>query len=667
MAVRRTKRELNAEPPFDMRFNAAQLDQLFPFHLVVDGSGRIRRCGNRLTRLLTAERLVGQNVLEAFTMLEPRRTNRWAADSLIKRVVVLRKNDHVLHLKGEVIWLPERGVSLFASAPWITSCADLKRLNLQVQDFPVHQGVTDFLFMLNAQENHAKDAHNLAQRLREQRDALAFREHLLGSLLANMPEGGALVVRQDGRVLLAGGMDLPCRRLTDLGEGGASLADLFGIRGPDLWTKIKDFREADTGQRFLFEDGKNVYRCTVTFLPEVDCSFSRWLVIFQNINEDLLHQAREERMERLDSVGVLAGGIAHDFNNYLTSIIGNITLAREMPELTKEALENAEEACRNAQQLTRQLLTFAKGGDPIKETGDLVLAVQKAAKFSLSGSKIKLHFVSKVPEAITQFDSGQISQVINNLCVNASQAMHEEGKVTIRITAHRVRRKQDLLAPGPYARIVVQDNGPGIPADILPRIWDAYFTTKATGSGLGLATCHSIIRRHQGSISVTSSPGKGTRFTILIPLLAAESHASICQVDQETTLRPSRILVMDDQAPIRMVSKRMMEKLGHEVVAVENGPDAVAVFRDAMRIGQPFHLAVLDMTIPGSISGQETLRLLREIDPSVYAVICSGYSEYAPYVSPEGGGFNSFLSKPFTFTQVRELLNECGRCPALAA
>jgi CheY-like chemotaxis protein len=372
-------------------------------------------------------------------------------------------------------------------------------------------------------------------------------------------------------------------------------------------------------------------------------------------------------MERLDSVGVLAGGIAHDFNNYLTSIIGNITLAREVPELIVESLENAEEACRNAQQLTRQLLTFAKGGDPIKETGDLVLAVQKAAKFSLSGSKMKLHFASKISEAITPFDSGQISQVINNLCVNASQATNEKGKITIRISAHRVRRKRDLLAPGPYARIVVQDNGPGIPADILPRIWDAYFTTKASGSGLGLATCHSIIRRHQGSISVTSSPGKGTRFTILIPLLAPGSHLPICQVHQDTNLRPCRILVMDDQAPIRMVSKRMMEKLGHEVVAVENGPDAVAVFRDAMRIGQPFHLAVLDMTIPGSISGQETLQLLREIDPSVYAVICSGYSEQAPYVSPEGGGFDFFLPKPFTFTQIRNLLNECSGRSSLAA
>ena len=650
-----------------MRFNDIHLNQLFPFHLVIDDSGCIASYGDRLARLLPEESLSGKNVLEVFTLIEPRRTAAWCEERLVGRAVVLQKNDHSLHLKGEVIFLPDQKVSLYAAAPWITASGDLKRLGLQFQDFPVHQGVTDFLFMLNAQENHAKDAQLFARRIREQYDTLAYRQQLLASLVTNIPEGGALVIRQDGRVLLAGGMDLPCRNLVQLDDEGVPLSDLFGSQATEIWSKIEGSEKGDSGRRFLFEDGKNVYRCTVTFLTDLDPSRSRWLVIFQNISEDLEHQQQEERLQRLDSVGILAGGIAHDFNNYLTSILGNITLARETPDVIEESLANAEEACKNAQQLTRQLLTFAKGGDPITQTADLVLAVEKAARFSLSGSKVNLEFVSRIPQALTQFDPGQISQVINNLCINAVQAMNGRGKIKIRISESRLARPLELLEPGAYLKIEVEDDGPGIPPDILPRIWDAYFTTKASGSGLGLASCHSIIKRHHGRITVTSSGEKRTRFTILLPFLPPEAPIAAPEVVEDAPLTPFRILVMDDQAPIRMVSKRMFERLGQKVVTVENGPDAVAVYRDAMRNGEPFHLVILDMTIPGGISGQETLELLREVDPSVYAVICSGYSEHVPHISKEREGFDAVLPKPFTLTQVRQLLHEHRERSSVAA
>jgi signal transduction histidine kinase/ActR/RegA family two-component response regulator len=652
-----------------MRFNVKQLNQLFPFHLVIAESGRIVRYGNRLARLLPEENLSGKPILEAFKLIEPRRVDRWDEEKLTGRAVVLQKNGHSLSLKGEVIFLPDQKVSLFAAAPWITAAGDLKRLGLQFHDFPVHQGVTDFLFMLNAQENHAKDAQLFARRLRDQYETLNQRQKLLDSLITNMPEGGALVIRQDGRVFLAGGMDLPCRSLVQLDDEGVTLSELFGKRGAEIWSKIEGAEKGDPGRRFLYEDGKNVYRCTVNFLTDHEPSKSRWLVIFQNISEDLEHQQHEERLQRLDSVGILAGGIAHDFNNYLTSILGNITLAQDAPDVLAESLTNAEEACKNAQQLTRQLLTFAKGGEPIQQTADLVETVGKAAKFSLSGSKVKLEFVSRISKALTQFDPGQISQVINNLCINAVQAMNGRGKIKIRMAGCRLARPLESLDPGRYVKIDIEDDGPGIPPDILPRIWDAYFTTKASGSGLGLASCLSIIERHHGRIKVTSSRKKGARFSIHLPFPPpAATKDAPSGPAEETPLAPSRVLVMDDQAPIRMVSRRMFEKLGQQVVTVANGPDAVAVYRDAMRNGVPFQLVVLDMTIPGSISGQETLELLREIDPSAYAVICSGYSEQPLRIaSGEREQFDSFLPKPFTLAQVRQLLHNHRQRGSMAA
>lgn len=378
-------------------------------------------------------------------------------------------------------------------------------------------------------------------------------------------------------------------------------------------------------------------------------------------------QMEEEllRIEKLESLGILAGGIAHDFNNILTAILGNISLARlygQSDDKVTKRLKEAEKACLQAQGLTIQLLTFAKGGVPVKKTARIGDIIKEAALFSLRGSNVRPEF--SVPDDLwtVEVDEAQISQVTNNLIINADHAMPDGGIVNVSAENMRVNRELGLpLETGRYVKIAIQDHGVGIPDQIITRIFDPYFTTKSMGCGLGLATSYSIIRNHGGLITVESEPNSGTTFHIFLP--ASEQRIPIVS-EKETDSFPTgkgHILLMDDEAIIRELAMELLSHLGYDVEVAEDGARTVELYRSALSSANAFDVVILDLTVPGGMGGRETIQRLAEIDPEVKAVVSSGYAndpilaDYASY------GFVGVVSKPYTIKEISETLNKVMR------
>ena len=350
------------------------------------------------------------------------------------------------------------------------------------------------------------------------------------------------------------------------------------------------------------------------------------------------------RADKLESVGVLAGGIAHDFNNLLAGVLGNIALATGSGQLTpevKEYLDEAEQALSRASDLTRQLLTFAKGGSPIKTVSSIRSLLIETVTFALRGTTSKPVFEVADDLHPVEMDSSQMSQVLHNLCINATQAMPDGGVITVR--AENITYKS---APG--IRIELSDTGKGISRENLKKIFDPFFTTKSTGSGLGLTTSYSIIQKHGGSINVDSVMNKGTTFTIELPATFKRMKSKPKTKRTRAELNgKGRILVMDDEAFLRRLAKSTLEGFGYTVETVADGLEAVAKYQEALSTGRRFDLVILDLTIPGGIGGKETMSRLLEIDPHTRAIVCSGYSaDYSPDEN-ERSGFISQVAKPY--------------------
>jgi PAS domain S-box-containing protein len=357
--------------------------------------------------------------------------------------------------------------------------------------------------------------------------------------------------------------------------------------------------------------------------------------------------------QKLESLGILAGGIAHDFNNILTAILGNISLAKSLDE-SKEQLFNrlteAEIATLRASELARQLLTFSKGGAPIKKLVSIQSVIEHSVQFALSGSNIQSQFFFQEGLWPVEIDEGQIGQVVQNLVINAQQAMPSGG--TIRVEAKNLTINENAvpgvsLRKGDYLFISVQDKGTGISKEHLSKIFDPYFTTKQKGSGLGLSITYSIIQRHHGYITVESNPGVGTTFFIYLP---ASSKALLSQEKLEVeamTQGKARILVMDDEEGILRVAEEILKSLGYETDLAKNGTEAVVMYKKAKDSGHPFDLVITDLTVPGDIGGVEILRRLKEIDPQVKVIVSSGYFNDPAMADFKGSGFSDCLIKPY--------------------
>ncbi len=386
------------------------------------------------------------------------------------------------------------------------------------------------------------------------------------------------------------------------------------------------------------------------------------VLVFRDITEK--QKVEEERVKvlKLESVGLLAGGIAHDFNNILTAILGNLSLAKlETENLNKDKiidiLGKSEKACMRAKELTQQLLTFSRGGAPVRTTASIVELVRDSSDFMVRGSNVRCEYAIARDLWPVEVDQGQISQVINNLILNSVQAMPEGGVIKVQAKNINISDERPLLAKGNYILLSVTDEGIGIPAEHLQKIFDPYFTTKQKGSGLGLATCYSIIKNHDGEITVESELGAGTTFRVYLPV--SEYSLPSKPVDhEETSPGKGKILVMDDEEDIRMITCRLLSTFGYEFLSAADGEEALRLYREAKQSDQPVTAVIMDLTIPGGMGGKEAIKKLLEFDPNAKVVVSSGYSNDPIVANFKQFGFSGFLVKPFEMEELRLLLHD---------
>ena len=381
----------------------------------------------------------------------------------------------------------------------------------------------------------------------------------------------------------------------------------------------------------------------------------------QDITERRKLEEERLKVEKLESLGILAGGIAHDFNNILTAVMGNLSYAKmgmDRDSETYEVLQEAETASFRARNLTQQLLTFAKGGSPVKETASLSEVIRESGSFVLKGSNVRCDFT--IPEDIwpTEIDVGQISQVAQNLIINADQAMPDGGVIKIEMENRVIGVEDALPLPsGKYVHVSVRDKEIGIPEKHLPKILDPYFSTKDKGSGLGLATAHSIIKKHGGHITVDSELGEGTLFHFYLPASEKEMGEAGA-LEGELIKGDGRVLVMDDEESLRNLAHQVLGRMGYHVESAKDGEEAIEKYVKAMKEGEPFDAVILDLTIPGGMGGKETIKKLKKIDPKVKATVASGYSDDPVMANFKDYGFFGVVSKPFNLNKLSWVLHD---------
>ncbi|HMB15858.1 MAG TPA: ATP-binding protein [Pelovirga sp.] len=393
------------------------------------------------------------------------------------------------------------------------------------------------------------------------------------------------------------------------------------------------------------------------------------VLVFRDVTDTYRLERELEKARKIESLGLLAGGIAHDFNNMLSAILGNIELSlldSNLAEKTRKRLDDATKASLRARDLTRQLLTFAKGGQPIRQTAALPEIIQDSTDFILHGSEVtcQYNFVDNLP--LVDIDTNQISQVIQNLVLNAVQSMPQGGIIDISCAiADADEIAATPLDPSrPYVLVSISDQGGGIPAEIIDRIFDPYFSTKSQGSGLGLSIVHSIISKHDGHIQVESSPGKGTSFGIYLPTAARKRQEFQSQSDQLSNNRlQGTVLVMDDEEPVRQTICLMLEEFNLESLAAANGEEAVRLYREHLGKEPPISLTILDLTVPGGKGGKEAAQEILALDPDARIVVSSGYSQDPIMANYREHGFCSVLAKPFDLSELEHVLNRGSATP----
>jgi len=375
------------------------------------------------------------------------------------------------------------------------------------------------------------------------------------------------------------------------------------------------------------------------------------VVVVRDMTDAIRLEEERLKASKLASLGVLAGGIAHDFNNILTAIVGNLSLAQldDASASQRRSIDEAEKGCQRAKALTQQLLTFSKGGKPLKKTIDLRPAIEEASGFALRGSNVTCACLLADDLRPVDADEGQIVQVISNLVLNAAQSMPDGGQIEVRAENAVVDGRRQVT-------ISVRDHGTGIPEEHLPKIFDPYFTTKKAGSGLGLATCYSIIHNHDGHISVRSTPGQGTTMSVMLPAAAGRPAAPDGRPDGAPGRGKGRVLVMDDEEAIRDVARAMLARLGYRAEVAPDGRAAIAIYQMAQEAGDPFDTVIMDLTVPGGMGGKEAVKALLALDPHVTAIVSSGYADDPVMSEYQRFGFKGVVPKPFTVKDLGRVL-----------
>ncbi len=381
------------------------------------------------------------------------------------------------------------------------------------------------------------------------------------------------------------------------------------------------------------------------------------VLVFRDVTEKNRLEEDRLRARKLESIAVFAAGIAHDFNNILTAVLGNISCVTgkmDRADPAHERLSAAQKATVRAKNLTQQLLTFAKGGAPILRTAHIGDLVKDTIEFSLTGSNVTADLKIAKDLWTAKIDGGQISQVIQNLIINAREAMQEGGVITITVDNFAGTKDDAAVPPGDYVRIVVADRGTGIPKEHLDMIYDPYFTTKEKGSGLGLATVYSIVKRHRGHITAESAVGSGSLFSVYLPALPRTKTDANAGSDETSAVSPGskKILVMDDEEDIRALACHVLRGAGHDVDIALDGREAVEIYRRALKSGQRYDAVIMDLTVPGAMGGKEAMKLLTALDPAVNAIVSSGYCNDPIMHDFRSFGFKGMVAKPYESDQL---------------
>ncbi len=389
------------------------------------------------------------------------------------------------------------------------------------------------------------------------------------------------------------------------------------------------------------------------------------VLVFRDITNKQRLENELIKSQKLESVGVLAGGIAHDFNNILTAILGTINMAQEREavkgdETLSSLLLTSEQAVFRAVSLTQQLLTFAKGGSPVKKMASLPETIKESTDFILRGSAIKANYLIPADLWSLEIDTGQISQVIHNLIVNAQNAMPEGGTINIKCQNFEHHGMVPGLTDGPFIKTMVADNGTGIGPEIIDRVFDPYFTSKTEGSGLGLAVCHSIIKKHNGYITVESTPGQGTTFIFYLPATLDKPMAQLEEVSGPSVgnNKGGRVILMDDEAIILELAAGMLRMAGFEVETTLNGEQAIALYSHGLAEGRAADVLIMDLTIPGAMGGREAAREILRLNPKARIIVSSGYSNDPVMANYRDYGFCAAIAKPYRQRDLSEVVRK---------
>jgi PAS domain S-box-containing protein len=439
------------------------------------------------------------------------------------------------------------------------------------------------------------------------------------------------------------------------GRTGRELSDPLSERHTEPRSGEQNVLIARDGTRRLIDD-------SVAPIPGGANGKAGAIIVFRDVTEKVRKEEELVKWQKLESLGTLAGGIAHDFNNHLAAILGNISLAKQLLDPASKAVSRlaaAEKSAARASEAAARLLTFSKGGKPVRERISPEAVVRDAARLAVRGSNARCEFDLANDLWAVDADAGQVRQAIGNLVLNGVQAMPGGG--AIRIRGANVSVGEGELAyvrPGRYVKLEVADTGAGIPRENLKRIFNPYFTTRENGTGLGLTTAYHILKSHGGNLFVDSEPGAGTTVTLYLPASGEPIPAVARREEGPEPAVKGRILVMDDEELVRDMAMETLEHLGFEAQGARDGGEAIRMYRDAAAGGDPFHLVIMDLTVPGGMGGKEACARLLEMYPGAKVIACSGYSSDPVMSDHEAYGFRGMLGKPYQIGEMKRTVEQ---------